>query len=116
MPDNYTTAIDHVAFNRLKEDMGEDFDGLIPIFIESGQEILSALAQSFSEGDIESFSRHAHSLKSCSASLGGQRLSAQAANLEAQAIAGNMPDSADFIQPLKSEFVQIETELSILAA
>lgn len=116
MPNNDTTAIDHVAFNRLKEDMGEDFDELIPIFIKSGQEILSALEQAFSGGDIEAFSRHAHSLKSCSANLGGHQLSAQAANLEAQANAGNMPDSADFIQPLKSEFMQIETELSILAA
>ncbi len=114
MPENYSTAIDHVAFNRLKEDMGEDFNDLIPIFIESGEEILSALARSFSEGDIEAFSRHAHSLKSCSANLGGHRLSAQAANLETQANAGDMPDSSEFIQPLRSEFVQIESELSHL--
>lgn len=115
MPNN-TEAIDHDAFNRLKEDMGEDFEELIPIFIESGHDILSALEQSFSDGDIEAFSRHAHSLKSCSANLGGHRLSAQAANLESLSNAGNMPASEDFIQPLKAEFMQIEAELSILAA
>lgn len=116
MPDNNNTAIDLAAFNQLKKDMGEDFNELISVFIESTQEILTALEQAFSDCDIDAFTRHAHSLKSSSAHLGGHRLSAQAANLEVQGSAGNMPESADFMQALKSEFTQIQAELSNLAA
>jgi len=111
MPHNDTTAIDHATFNQLREDMGDDIEELIPIFIESTQEILAALEQAFSDSDIEAFTRHAHSLKSSSANLGGHRLSTQAASLEAQANAGKMPASSNFIQQLKSELEQIEAEL-----
>lgn len=111
-----TGAIDHARVNQLKEDMGEDFDGLIPIFIESVEEIINALEQAFSEKDTAVFSLHAHSLKSCTANLGCHYLSNLAASLEDQAKSGVMPESVNFIDELKSEFARIEIELGDMAA
>lgn len=112
MSENMASAIDHDTLNRLKADMGDDFDELIPVFIESAREILTALEQAFKENNIEAFARHAHSLKSSCANLGGLGLAKMAAELESQANAGSLPDSVDFIQPLNSNFDQIEVALS----
>jgi signal transduction histidine kinase/CheY-like chemotaxis protein/HPt (histidine-containing phosphotransfer) domain-containing protein len=103
--------IDFQSLDQLREAMGEDFEELIPVFIESAREILNQLKASFDAGDLPVFSRHAHSLKSSSANLGGFQLSTMAANLEESAKLGNLPESALFIEPLMSEFDRIEAAL-----
>ncbi len=109
-------TLDHNTLNQLKTDMGDDFSELIPVFIQSGQEILTALEQAFNKGDVAVFMRQAHSLKSSSASLGGTLLSHQAAALEMDAKSGILPESDDFMLSLRAEFARIETELLKLAA
>ncbi len=110
------TAIDKPTLNQLKEDMGEDFDELIPVFLKSAREIIDSLELSFVDNDKEVFERHAHSLKSSSANLGGLNLSNLAALLENNAKSGNLPDSVDFMVELRSEILRIENELAEIAA
>ncbi|MCP4429822.1 MAG: response regulator [Gammaproteobacteria bacterium] len=109
-------AIDLDTLNTLKENMGEDFNELIPVFIESAHDIIASLELAFTQNDVKVFERHAHSLKSSSANLGGLQLSSIAAELENQARSGVLPDSETFIEQLKSEFARIEDELSEKAA
>ncbi len=111
-----TRAIDLLTLNQLREDMGDDFDELIPVFIESAREIIDSLELSFAASDTAVFLRHAHSLKSSSANLGGRNLSNLAETLELQAKSGDLPESEDFIVELRSEFLRIENELAELAA
>ncbi len=111
-----TNAIDQITINQLKEDMGEDFGELIPVFIESTREIIDSLETSFVDNDTEVFMRHAHSLKSSSANLGGFNLSNLAASLEHHAKSGNLPDSVDFMIELRSEILRMENELAEIAA
>ena len=111
-----STAIDRETLDRLKDNMGDDFEHLIPVFIESTQEIISALEQAFYNREVENFLRQAHSLKSSSANLGGFHLSEQAAALELEARSGKLPPSTEFIVNIKQAFGQMETELTNLAA
>ena len=116
LPNDNVNTIDLDTLDRLKTDMGDDFEELIPIFIESTQEIIIALEQAFTEQDVEVFLRQAHSLKSSSANLGGFQLSDQAAGLELEAKSGNLPVSDEFMQAIKLVFAQMESELNNLAA
>ncbi|MCP4188324.1 MAG: Hpt domain-containing protein [Gammaproteobacteria bacterium] len=116
MTEQSSETLDHSTLNQLKTDMGDDFGELIPVFIQSGQEILTALEHAFNEGDVAVFLRQAHSLKSSSANLGGTLLSRQAAALELDAKSGILPKSDDFMHGLRAEFARIETELLKLAA
>ncbi|MFT5659216.1 MAG: HPt (histidine-containing phosphotransfer) domain-containing protein [Gammaproteobacteria bacterium] len=105
------SAVDEESMAVLRDAMGEDFAELITVFIESTQEILTQLEQAFEQQDIESFTRHAHSLKSSSANLGGLTLSAMAAELEQGGQRQQWPESASFILALKQEFSRMEKEL-----
>lgn len=107
-----TCAIDQATLMKLKEDVGDGFDDLIPIFIESAIKIIDSLEQAYREEDIEAFLRYAHSLKSSSAYLGGLHLSNVAARLEHHAKHAKLPDSDDFIDGLRQEFARIEAGLS----
>jgi CheY-like chemotaxis protein/HPt (histidine-containing phosphotransfer) domain-containing protein len=116
MPTIAEDLIDFQALDQLREAMGEDFEELIPVFIESAREILNQLKASFDAGVLPVFSRHAHSLKSSSANLGGFQLSSMAANLEESAKQGNLPEWEQFFEPLTSEFDRIEAALLDYAA
>jgi len=105
-------TIDRATLNQLKADMGEDFGEIIPVFIESTEAIISALEQAFLNREVDVFLRQAHSLKSCSANLGGFQLSEQAATLELNARSGKMPDSGAFLQDIKRIFLQMAKELT----
>jgi HPt (histidine-containing phosphotransfer) domain-containing protein len=108
---NDGSVIDSSSLSALQEAMGEDFSGLVPIFIESTGDILTNLLNAFNQQDIESFTREAHSLKSSSANLGGLILSEMAAKLEKAGHQGQLPESEEFIKPLKETFVLMEKEL-----
>ncbi|MCP4486696.1 MAG: Hpt domain-containing protein [Gammaproteobacteria bacterium] len=111
-----SATLDHNTLNQLKIDMGEDFSELIPVFILSCHEILTALEQAFNEGDVAVLLRQAHSLKSSSANLGGTLLSRQAEILELEAKSGILPESNSIINDLWAEFARIETALMKLTA
>ncbi|MFT4606820.1 MAG: HPt (histidine-containing phosphotransfer) domain-containing protein [Urechidicola sp.] len=108
---NDRSVIDSNSLAVLQEAMGEDFAELVPIFIESTEDILDCLLKAFIQGDVESFTREAHSLKSSSANLGGLVLSKMGAKLETAGHQGQLPESEAFIQPLKETFALMTKEL-----
>lgn len=88
--------------------MGESFDELVSIFLASSRSILTALENAYLERDLETFLRHAHSLRSSSADLGGLELSQIAAQLEQDADQGKLPESADYLDALNLELDRVE--------
>jgi HPt (histidine-containing phosphotransfer) domain-containing protein len=108
---NDGSVIDTSSLSVLQEAMGEDFEDLVAIFIESTEDILTSLLNAFNQQDVESFTREAHSLKSSSANLGGLVLSKMAAELETTGHQGQLPKSEEFIQPLKETFALMKKEL-----
>lgn len=108
---NDSSVINSSSLSILRETMGKDFAELVPIFIESTEDILTNLLKAFNQQDVESFTREAHNLKSSSANLGGLILSEMGAKLETAGHQGKLPESETFIKPLRGTFALMEKEL-----
>ncbi len=75
-------SLDVTSLNELKQVMEEDFEGLIPAYLESSQSNIDSMFSAFEQEDIATIQRMAHSLKSASANMGAMQLSTLAETLE----------------------------------
>jgi len=106
-PSRLLPTLDNNVLNTLREVMGEDFEELIPAFMDSSKEILEQLNQAYQQQDLEVFQRNAHSLKSSSANMGALNLSEMAKTLELNAKQGELPDSEEILSSLSNEYDQV---------
>jgi HPt (histidine-containing phosphotransfer) domain-containing protein len=84
---------------------------LIEAFLEDGREQIEAMRRSLAGGDVPSFQRAAHSLKSSSANLGALELSAQAKELEMLAKAGDLTAAPAKLEDVAAAFPAVEQSL-----
>ena len=83
--------IDRSVLDELSESVGEDFVGeLIDTFIEEAPGMFHEMQQAFSAGDVDSFRRAAHSLKTNAATFGATELAEKAKELEIMARENNL--------------------------
>ena len=79
-------VIDTATFEELKQMSGEDFiNELIDAFLEDGPNMLRSLQAALDAGDVDSFRRNAHSLKTNANTFGAIELGALARELESMA-------------------------------
>jgi HPt (histidine-containing phosphotransfer) domain-containing protein len=84
-------AIDQATFEQLKQMSGADFiNELIDAFLEDAPHIVQNMRTAMASGDVESFRRNAHSLKSNAYTFGATELGALAKELELQAKESNL--------------------------
>jgi HPt (histidine-containing phosphotransfer) domain-containing protein len=84
-------AIDQVTFEELKQMSGVDFiNELIDAFLEDAPLMVQNMQTALASGDVESFRRNAHSLKSNAYTFGATELGALARELEFRAKASNL--------------------------
>lgn len=91
-------AIDRRALDKLREIVGgaeTDLVELIDTFLEEAPGILAALVAAQGAGDVTAARRAAHSLKSNARDMGAVDLAEICARLEAQCVAGTLPDAGD---------------------
>ncbi len=104
-------AIDPSVFENLKSMTGADFIGdLIDTFLSDSPQQIKSMRSALKSGDLESFRRAAHSLKSTAASFGAGRLSDLAFELEGMARANNL-EIGTRLEDLQSAFEQAAKEL-----
>ena len=85
--------------------MEDEFTELVEVFLESSGELLDDMGQAYSAGDVDTFIRSVHSLKSSSGNLGCEPLSEMAAQLEAASKAsGQLPADATVVDELRAAF------------
>lgn len=85
------SPVDLSVFNQLKEISGEDFiNDLIDAFLDESPGMLAGIESALASGDVESFRRNAHSLKSNAATFGASDLAALARELEMMGREGNL--------------------------
>ncbi len=97
-------VIDQATFEELKQMSGEDFiNELIDAFLEDGPNMLNNMQTALETGDVESFRRNAHSLKSNANTFGATELGVQARELEYMARENNL-DVGDRLEKLKQAF------------
>ena len=101
--------IDLVTYNQLKDLMGGDFlVELIDTYNTETAELIERLGQALVSGEVVSFERFAHSIKSSSASLGALAFSQQARELEMMGKANNLTGASPKLEQLVANFLQVK--------
>jgi histidine phosphotransfer protein HptB len=109
-------VIDKATFEELEQMSGEDFiNELIDAFLEEGPNMLNNLHAALQAGDVDSFRRNAHSLKTNANTFGAMELGAMAKELEYMARENNL-DVGDRLDKLNQEFSAVATELKEMRA
>ena len=108
-----SNSIDLSVLESLKELMGDSFELLMTTFIDDTGKLVHSLPELQKQNDIQVFTRNTHSIKSSSANLGAMKLSAIAAELEAQGKAGDIANTVDKIILLQNEFTQVCSEIKL---
>lgn len=97
------------------EEYGEDFlVELIGDYVEDSTARVARLCQAAAAGDAEALTLEAHTLKSSSASLGAQSLSALAKRLEDMGRAGNLLALAEELVRFVEQFGVVKASLEKL--
>jgi histidine phosphotransfer protein HptB len=107
-------TLDPNAMARLLEITGGDaafVDELIDTFLEDATVQLDALRAAGAVSDVAAIVRPAHSLKSNSDNVGATVLADLCRSLEADARAGHVPDMAERIAAIETEFVAVRAAL-----
>ena len=86
------------------------------IFLEDTPHRIAEINQSLAAGDVQKFTRAAHSIKGSAANLGAAALRAIAEKLEHQSRSEGLAGVAPNVAALKAEFARAETELKKLIA
>jgi histidine phosphotransfer protein HptB len=82
--------VDEAYFKSAREKMIKRFQIIIDAYFEECSSMIDNLKHAESEGDIETMTRAAHSIKSTSAALGAQKISQLAASIEARYASGDI--------------------------
>ncbi len=108
-------VLDPSALARLRilEKPGEPsiVEQICSVFLEKSADYIENMKNAWEDGDMESLFRHAHSLKSSSASLGAMVLSEKCRELETQARAGIPEDGERLISEIEKACVQARKAL-----
>ena len=104
-------VIDPATLEELKQMSGADFiDELIDAFLDDAPHMIEQLQIALTTGDIESFRRNAHSLKSNANTFGATELGSLSKELELMARANNL-DVGNRLEVLRAAFAKVAAEL-----
>ena len=99
-----SAAIDEAVVRDLLDVMGDDFGGLVQVFLEDAPRLIGSLRSAALRGDIDTFGATAHSLKSSSANLGARRLAELARDAEQATREGREIDLGANAQAIEEAF------------
>ncbi|HEY9525864.1 MAG TPA: Hpt domain-containing protein [Anaerolineales bacterium] len=103
--------IDQATFEELKQMSGADFiNELIDAFLEDAPTMIQSMRTAVDAGDVETFRRNAHSLKSNAFTFGATELGRLARELEAMGRENNLA-IGDRLEVLQEEFGLVAQEL-----
>ena len=105
------SSIDASTFQDLKQLSGGDFiNELIDAFLEEGPNMIQNMQTAVEAGDVESFRRNAHSLKSNAYTFGATELGMLAKELETMGKENNL-DVGNRLEILNESFGKVVEEL-----
>ena len=107
-------AIDKVVVSDLIEVMGDEFSDLVAVYLEDSPKSVSILDDAIARNDVMALVGPSHSLKSTSANLGATYLSDFAKKIEHGARSGTLTAPARAVAQLKSEYMRVQAELTLL--
>ncbi|MEO5886230.1 MAG: Hpt domain-containing protein [Anaerolineales bacterium] len=106
-------VIDEKTFDELKQMSGPEFiNELIDTFLDDSPKLIEEMESALKAGNVDSFRRAAHSLKSNAATFGAGELFALAKELEMLAKENRLNDTGDRLKVLEESYESVRTELS----
>lgn len=110
-------AIDQAMFDGLKESVGADYIvELVGAFLEEAPTLIAKLRPALNEGNIETFRRAVHSIKSNAAVFGASRLFELAKELELIAREDRLGETGNRLEVLEDAFGCVAEALKELCA
>ena len=107
-------VIDKATFEELKQMSGADFiNELIDAFLEDAPDMIQNMRTATATGDVETFRRNAHSLKSNAYTFGATELGGLARELERMGRESNLAIGTR-LEVLNEELGKVAQELSVL--
>ncbi|HEU4745134.1 MAG TPA: Hpt domain-containing protein [Anaerolineales bacterium] len=107
-------VIDKATFEELKQMSGADFiNELIDAFLEDAPDMIQNMRTAAATGDVETFRRNAHSLKSNAYTFGATELGGLARELERMGRESNLAIGTR-LEVLNEELGKVAQELSVL--
>jgi HPt (histidine-containing phosphotransfer) domain-containing protein len=112
-------SIDLDAINNLKElnpgDGGEFLKEIVTIYLEDTPKRIVDLKAFLASGDVQSFTRAAHTIKGSSANVGAQILKGLGERMELISRTEGINKAAPMIGEVEAEFAKVQVELRRLA-
>ena len=104
--------INQTTFEELKELSGEEVLGeIIQAFLDEAPIMLNELRSALKSGNLESFRRNTHSLKSNANTFGAEELAALARELETLARENKLSEVGNKLETLTNVCNAVQTEL-----
>ena len=105
-------VLDRKVLDQLRDDLGAaPVREVILTFLQKTPAVLATLREAAIRADVESLRRAAHMIKGTSATLGGQALSEQCADLERLVDTATTPDVAARVAVIEASYRSIEAAL-----
>ncbi len=104
-------AIDRSAIDMLRENVGEEFNNMVQVFVDDLEILLRSLEKSIEDNDASSLRHYAHSIKGSSSNFGAGRLVQIAKNLEEIGKAGSVDGTEDLVKALFPQAALVINEL-----
>ncbi len=111
------SVLNDAMFQALKTNVGADFiRELVQTFLEDSPQLIAQMKQGLEAGDVDTFRRAAHSLKSNGANFGATTLTGQAQELERMAREANLNGAGEKISALEQEYDRVKHALELKLA
>jgi len=105
-------VIDQTTFEELKQMSGEDFiNELIDTFLEDAPNMIAEMKSALEIGDVDTFRRAAHSMKSNAVTFGANDLSVLAKELEMLGKENKLNETGDRLKSLEEAYASARDEL-----
>jgi HPt (histidine-containing phosphotransfer) domain-containing protein len=109
------STIDQATFEKLKNDVGEDFIGeLVETYCSETPQLIAKLRYALEANDSDTFRRAAHSIKATSYTVGALSLGEMAKELEMMGRAGDLAGAQEKIDRLAAEYHRVQQALKDL--
>ncbi len=104
-------VVDRKRLDLLRESMGDEFEGLIPVFIDNISQLLGSFCPAAEESRREEIRALARSIESASEDIGAMAMARMAQELEGMASEGTQSEIHGCIAALEAGFERVRKEL-----
>lgn len=100
-------TLDATTLDKIRSIGGERLlSKMIALFLESSPANVEKASEAVETGDLETYARSIHAVKSSAVNFGANRLAEMAASIETEARAGN-PDALQDLDAFKAEYNKV---------